>query len=148
MILKLSPSNWHFIEHSARTTVAAVSALLVAPLFPLPQAYLACITAIIVTQSNLCATFTISGHRLSRTPLGANIGALISSFLGPNVIVFGLGLFVLGLLCAALHLEKNAYRYAGITLAIVLLVPYSSTAWTIALHRFLEVSIGIAVALL
>jgi uncharacterized membrane protein YccC len=148
MILKLSPANWHFIEHSARTTVAAVSALLVARLFHLPEAYWACITAVIVTQSNLGATLTISGQRLAGTALGATAGALISSYLGPNVIAFGLGLFVLGLLCAALHLEKNAYRYAGITLAIVLLVPHSSTAWTIAVHRFLEVSIGIAVALL
>jgi len=44
-------------------------------------------------------------------------------------------------------LEKTAYRYASITLAIIVLIPRSSPAWAIALHRFLEVSIGIIVAL-
>ncbi len=34
------------------------------------------------------------------------------------------------------------------TLAIVLLIPRAEPAWMIAFHRFAEVSIGIAVALL
>jgi uncharacterized membrane protein YccC len=148
MIWKRSLLDLHSIEHSARTTVAAVFALLVARFFHLQEAYWACITAIIVTQSTLQDTLAISGQRLAGTALGAAAGALISSYLGANVIDFGLAVFVLGLLCAALRLEKNAYRYAGITLAIVLLVPHPSTAWTVAAHRFLEVSIGIAVSLL
>ncbi|MCU1297025.1 MAG: conserved rane protein of unknown function [Acidobacteriaceae bacterium] len=148
MIWKRSLLDLHSIEHSARTTVAAIVALMVARFFHLQEAYWACITAIIVTQSNLEATLAISSQRLAGTALGAAAGALISSYFGANVIDFGLGLFVLGLLCAALRLEKNAYRYAGITLAIVLLVPHPSTAWMVAAHRFLEVSIGIAVSLL
>ncbi|HZR56684.1 MAG TPA: FUSC family protein [Terriglobales bacterium] len=147
MTWKRSFLGWHFIEHSARTTVAAVSAFLVARLFRLPEAYWACITAIIVTQSSLGATLTISGQRLAGTALGAAAGALISSYFGLNTLAFAVGLFLLGLVCSALHLQKSAYRYAGITLAIVLLVPHSSTAGTVAVHRFLEVSIGIAVAL-
>jgi uncharacterized membrane protein YgaE (UPF0421/DUF939 family) len=46
-----------------------------------------------------------------------------------------------------LSLGKNAYRYASITLAIILLIPRSAAAWIIALHRFFEVSVGIIVAL-
>jgi uncharacterized membrane protein YgaE (UPF0421/DUF939 family) len=38
-------------------------------------------------------------------------------------------------------------RYASFTLAIIVLIPRSSPAWAIALHRFLEVSVGIVVAL-
>jgi uncharacterized membrane protein YccC len=145
---KRSLLDLHSIEHSARTTVAAIGALLVARFFHLQEAYWACITAIIVTQSDLQATLAISGQRLAGTALGAITGALISLYFGPRLVAFGLGLFFLGLLHAVLRLEKNAYRYAGITLAIVLLVPHPSTAWTVAAHRFLEVSIGIAVALL
>ncbi|HZR05941.1 MAG TPA: hypothetical protein VFA61_08950 [Candidatus Udaeobacter sp.] len=44
-------------------------------------------------------------------------------------------------------MEKSAYRYASITLAIIVLIPRSNAAWIIALHRFFEVSVGIVVAL-
>jgi uncharacterized membrane protein YccC len=54
---------------------------------------------------------------------------------------------VIGIICAALRVERNAYRYASITLAIVMLVPRTTSEWIIAVHRFLEVSIGIAVGL-
>jgi uncharacterized membrane protein YccC len=54
---------------------------------------------------------------------------------------------VLGLICALLHIERNAYRYAGVTLAIVMLIARAQPVWMIAIHRFLEISIGIAVGL-
>jgi len=54
----------------------------------------------------------------------------------------------LGLLCALAYLDRSAYRFGGVTLAIVLLIPRAAPAWIIAFHRFAEVSIGIAVALL
>jgi uncharacterized membrane protein YccC len=41
-----------------------------------------------------------------------------------------------------------AYRFAGIALTIVLLVTHDRSLWVVATHRFLEVSLGIAVALL
>jgi hypothetical protein len=44
-------------------------------------------------------------------------------------------------------MEKSAYRYASITLAIIVLIPRSNAAWVVALHRFFEVSVGISVAL-
>jgi len=44
-------------------------------------------------------------------------------------------------------MEKTAYRYAGVTLAMIVLIPRSNVAWIVALHRFFEVSIGILVAL-
>jgi hypothetical protein len=43
--------------------------------------------------------------------------------------------------------DLTGYRFGAVTVAIVLLVPRASPAWHIALHRFVEVSIGIAVAL-
>ena len=44
-------------------------------------------------------------------------------------------------------MERTAYRYAGVTLAIIVLIPRPNAAWIIALHRFFEVSVGILVAL-
>jgi uncharacterized membrane protein YccC len=43
--------------------------------------------------------------------------------------------------------DLNGYRFGAATLAIILLVPRPDPAWQVALHRFIEVSIGIAVAL-
>ena len=56
-------------------------------------------------------------------------------------------MFAIGVLCAALRVERSAYRYASITLAIVMLITRSSGIWVIALHRCLEVSIGIGAGL-
>ena len=46
-----------------------------------------------------------------------------------------------------LPLERNAFRFASITLAIIMLVPRVNSAWVIAVHRFVEVSVGIALGL-
>jgi uncharacterized membrane protein YgaE (UPF0421/DUF939 family) len=62
--------------------------------------------------------------------------------------VFAAAVFVLGLLCARFRMERTAYRYAGVTLAIIVLIPRPHAAWIIALHRFFEVSVGILVALM
>lgn len=43
--------------------------------------------------------------------------------------------------------DRTAYRYVGITLAVILLIPHTLGIWTVALDRFVEVSIGIVVAL-
>jgi len=62
--------------------------------------------------------------------------------------MFGAGVFMLGLICALLRIGRNAFRYAAITLAIVTLVARAEPAWMIAIHRFLEISVGIAVGVL
>jgi len=54
----------------------------------------------------------------------------------------------MGVVCAALGVGRAAFRFAGMTLAIVMLLPRTGRAWTIAAHRFIEVSVGIAVGLI
>ena len=52
-------------------------------------------------------------------------------------------------LCALLRADRSAYRFGGVTLAIVLLIPRGTNPpWQVALTRFAEVSVGIGVALL
>ena len=133
---------------AVRTTIAATAALLIGRLFRLPESYWAAITTIIVMQSTLGAALTASKQRLAGTALGAAMGALLATYVGSNVAVFGAGVFALGVICAYLRIERNAYRYAGITLAIVMLVERTRPAWIIAVHRFVEISVGIAVALI
>lgn len=74
------------------------------------------------------------------------MGALLTTYFGSNLIVFRLGVLVIGLICAALRLE-DAYRLASVTLAIVTLIAHTKQAWIVAAHRFIEVSVGIAVGL-
>lgn len=136
------------LVHSARTAVAAVASVLAARLFRLPESYWAPITTLVITQSSLGAAFAVSWQRFVGTILGAVVGAIVASYFGPHVLVFGACVFILGLLCAVTRSDRSAYRFGGVTLAIVLLVPRTGPAWQIAFHRFAEVSIGIGVALI
>jgi uncharacterized membrane protein YccC len=144
---KWEPQNLPSVIHSIRTAIAATISLAVARLFGLPEAYWAAIATLVVMQSTLGATLLISVERIAATALGALAGALLANYFTGNLLVFAAAVFVLGVLCAAFRMEKSAYRYASITLAIIVLIPRSNAAWVIALHRFFEVSVGIVVAL-
>jgi uncharacterized membrane protein YccC len=135
------------LVHSVRTAVAAVASWSVARLFRLPEAYWAPITTLVIVQSSFGAALAVSWQRFVGTALGSLVGAIAATYFGPHVLALGVGVFILGLLCAATKVDRSAYRFGGIALAIVLLVPRTGSAWQIALHRFAEVSIGIAVAL-
>jgi uncharacterized membrane protein YgaE (UPF0421/DUF939 family) len=135
------------LEHAARTTVAAAVSLIAARALGLPEPQWAAISTMIVTQSTLGAALTISGERFAGTILGASAGALLGSYLDSSALGFALGVLCLGLVCPLLHLDRAAYRFAGITLAIVILVSGNQPAWLIASHRSLEVSLGIVTGL-
>jgi len=140
--------GWPILVHSLRTAVAAVTSVLAARLFRLPETYWAPITTLVIAQSSLGAAFKVSSQRFAGTALGALAGGIVASYFGPHVLIFGATVFILGSLCAVPQLDRSAYRFGGVTLAIVMLVPRTDPAWLIAFHRFAEVSIGIGVALL
>jgi uncharacterized membrane protein YgaE (UPF0421/DUF939 family) len=136
------------LRYPARITIAAVSALVAARILGFPEVYWAPISAVVVVQSDFGASLTMSLHRLAGTALGAFAGALLAANLGRSVITFGLGIFGIGLLSVALRLERPANRFAAIAFSIVFLVVRAEPVWVIALHRFLEVSVGIVAGLL
>ncbi len=141
-------TGWPVLVHSLRTAVAAVASVLVARLFRLPETYWAAITTLVITQSSLGAALAVSWQRFVGTALGAAVGAMVASYFGPHVLVFAASVFILGLLCALVRSDHSAYRFGGVALAIVLLIPRTGPPWKTAFHRFAEVSIGIAVALI
>ena len=146
---RLESSWWPVLVHSVRTAVAAVASLLVARLFRLPQPFWATITTLVITQSSLGAAFTVSWQRFVGTALGAALGAIMATQFGGHVLVFGVGVCILGLLSAVTRSDISAYRFGGITLAIVLLLQRTGSGrWQIAFDRFAEVSVGIGVALI
>jgi len=144
---KWEQENLPSVVHSIRTAIAATLSLAAARLFGLPEAYWAAIATLVVMQSTLDATLLISIERIAATALGAVTGAVVTSYFTGNLLLFAATVFVLGLVCAAFRMEKSAYRYASVTLAIIVLIPRSNPAYIVAVHRFVEVSVGILVAL-
>ena len=117
--------NLPSIGHSVRTALAATVSVIVARLAQMPEAYWAAIATLVVMQSSLGATLTLSIKRVIATALGASVGALEAHYFGANLIAFMLAIVLIGLLSYGFHLEKTAYRYVSVTLAIIVLIPRS-----------------------
>jgi len=130
---------------SMRTALAAVVAMVLARLLHLPEFYWAPISAIVIVQSTI-PPMTLGWQRFVGTALGAVVGIVLATFLQTSTLVYGLGILACGMLAWVLRVG-GAYRFAAITLSTILLVPRAQAAWITGWHRFLEVSLGILVAL-
>jgi len=139
--------NLPSITHTIRTAVAVTASFIIARLVQMPEAYWAAIATLVVMQSTLGATLTLSIERIVATAVGASVAAIETNYFRANLVAFAIAIFLVGLLSIAFRLQKTAYHYASITLTIIVLIPRSAAPWSIALHRFIEVSIGIIVAL-
>lgn len=131
---------------SLRAAVATVLAYLCAKGLRLPEFYWAPISTIVILLSTV-NPMTQAWQRFAGTALGVSLGAVIATFFRANWIVYGLGILVCGLFSFLLRIA-GAYRVAAIALTIVLLITHDRPPWTVAAHRFIEVSLGITIALL
>lgn len=145
-LAKVTGISREVLIYSARTAVATVVSLLLARQLKLPEFYWAPISTIVIMLSTI-NPLSLAWQRFAGTAVGAAVGALLATFAGSNWAVYGAGIVLCGVLCAILRLG-NAYRFAAITLSIVLLIAHERSPWIVAVHRFVEVSLGIAVALL
>ena len=126
--------------------IAGIAALYLALLLKLPQAYWAAISAFVVMGTDISKTMTASRDRLIGTAIGACLGAVFVLLWGSQLWIFGIAVTATVLFCAVLGLDSS-YRLACVTLAIVMLIKGAGSPWAIALHRSLEVALGIVVAL-
>src|SRR5215510_6302775 len=133
--------------HSARTALATVVSLYAARALRLPEAYWAAISTLVVMQSRLGAAFEISEKTFIGTALGCGLAMLLARYFGANGIIFGAGILGIGLVGSIFRVDRSAYQFAGITLAIVMLAAGSRPIWIVGVHRFVEVSAGIAIGL-
>jgi uncharacterized membrane protein YgaE (UPF0421/DUF939 family) len=133
-------------KQAVKTAIAGVVSLYVTRIFHLPQGYWAAISALIVMQSNVGATLSASRTRLAGTAVGAVVGGAFTALLGDNILDFALAVAVAFFLCFVLRLP-DSQRLSTVTVAIIMLIGRSASAWIVALHRFTEVSIGILIAL-
>ena len=85
--------------NSARTAVAAVVSMVLARSLKLPEFYWAPISTIVILLSTI-NPMTLAWQRFAGTALGAALGALIATWFHPGWAVYGVGIFVCGMLCA------------------------------------------------
>ena len=146
MLLRWLVPTRDALRISLRTAVASVASMLLARTLKMPEFYWAPISTIVILLSTI-NPLTLAWQRFAGTALGAFLGALIATYFPANWIVYGAGIFVCGFLSSIMRVG-SAYRFAAIALSIVLLITHSRPPWIVATHRFIEVSLGIAVALL
>jgi Fusaric acid resistance protein-like len=104
----------------------------------MPLAYWAAIATLVVIQSSLGATLTLSIERIIATTVGASVAAVEANYFGANLVAFMVAIVIIGLLSYGFRLERTAYRYASVTLAIIVLIPRSNPAWiccSASIHR-------------
>ena len=141
----LTPENIERLKHAVKTGLAAMLAFYLARFLRLPESYWAAISAIIVMYSDVSRTVRASGYRLLGTAIGVSIGGAFAALFGQRIWAFGVAVTLTVLVCALLGLAE-ASRLAGVAVAIVMLVSHPGRPWIAALHRFLEVSFGMVVA--
>ncbi len=142
--MSVSEINLDIFIDSLRTAVATLISLFLARLLKLPEYYWAPISTIVIMQSSI---HPLQGawQRFVGTALGAVLGAVFATLIGRTSLIYAIGVFLCGIL-AAVFRSWSAYRITAITFTLVVLIS-RGTAWVFAVHRFLEVSLGIAVAL-
>jgi uncharacterized membrane protein YgaE (UPF0421/DUF939 family) len=119
--------------------------MLLARILKLPEYYWAPISTIVIIQSTIPPR-TLAWQRFIGTALGAVLGSALATFFPANAVVYGVGILLCGALSFLLRVG-GAYRFAAITLSIILLIPRGRAPWIVGWHRFLEVSLGVGVAL-
>ena len=127
--------------------IAGVVSIFIANLLKLPQGYWAAFSAFVVLGSDMRTTLKASADRLLGTAIGAFLGGVFAYFWGGHLLLFGLAIVLTVLICEVLGLGQS-YRLACVTVALVMLISNSGSPWSIALHRFLEVSLGIVVGVI
>ena len=101
-------NNLLSITHAIRTAVAATVSVIIARLVQMPEAYWAAIATLVVMQSTLGATLTLSIERIAATAVGASVGALEANYFRSNLVTYAVAIFLVGLLSFAFRLEKTA----------------------------------------
>jgi uncharacterized membrane protein YgaE (UPF0421/DUF939 family) len=129
-----------------KTSLAAVLCLWLGNLFGLTHSYWAAISAIVVMASDNAVTLVSCRDRLIGTAIGALLGWGTSYVWHGHYLLYGLAVLICLLVCSTLEFEK-AGRLAGVALTIIVLIKVDGGPGSAAVARFLEVGLGIVVAL-
>jgi uncharacterized membrane protein YgaE (UPF0421/DUF939 family) len=129
-----------------KTSVAAVLCVWLGNLLRLEHGYWAAVSAIVVMASDSAVTLLSCRDRLIGTAIGALLGWGTFYVWHGHYLMYGVAVLVCVLVCSMLEFEK-AGRLAAVTLTIIVLIKIDNGPGRAALARFLEVSLGIIVAM-
>ena len=129
-----------------KTSVAAVLCIWLGNLFGLSHSYWAAVSAIVVMGSDNIVTFASCRDRIIGTAIGAFLGWVTFYAWHGHYLLYGLSVTLCIFVCSMLAFEK-AGRLAAVALSIIVLIKIDGGPAQAALARFLEVSLGIIVAL-
>jgi uncharacterized membrane protein YgaE (UPF0421/DUF939 family) len=132
------------LQLALRAGIAAAISLAIADILGLQFPLFVMIAAVIVTDLQPAQSRLLGLHRIAGTIVGAGCGALFSSFAPSNPWTIGAGIVVAMLIAHALQRVEGA-RIAGFVCGVVMLYR-GDDVWVYAMHRFIETTIGIAVA--
>jgi uncharacterized membrane protein YccC len=146
MEMTLKRVSSQYVVHAVKIGVAGVGSALAARRLGLSEGCWAAISAFLVMGSDVGATVAASRERLVGTVIGATLGTVVVVMGGIHLLWFGVAAAVTVLFCEGLGLGQS-YRLACVTVAIVMLITNTASPWKISTRRFLEVALGIVVAL-
>ena len=134
-------------KHAIKVAVAAAISYEITHRLGSGEGWWAAITSIVVLQSDLGTTLRTCRDRLIGTAIGALLGWPVSIFWHGNVLIYALAVIFLIVLCNFIGLS-NAGRLGAVALSVIVLVHFEVSPGRAALSRFLEVALGIVVALI
>ncbi len=144
----------HAIQHGIKCGLAAILAWWVAQTIRLPNPTWALITVFVLALAPYVGSMGEKGLlRIVGTLIGGFLGMLLVGNFADNIVVIAGGVFVILTVCTWLF-GWNRFPYAFFLCALTTNVVVSSGlsdpdhSWSIAIHRFLEVSIGVGSTLL
>jgi uncharacterized membrane protein YccC len=133
--------------HGVSAAIVAVFSYATASMVPsLTETYWAPIAAVVVLYPDRDATTKAAVERFIGTVLGSLIGWGGAALWHRHVIFYGLSILVAIALCYVLRLQA-ASRLCAVTVTVIMIIPRAEPAHLVAFHRFVEVSYGVACAL-
>lgn len=129
-----------------KTGLAAVLCVWLGNLFGLEHSYWAAVSAIVVMGFDTTLTFASCRDRIIGTAIGAFLGWVTYYAWHGHYLLYGLSVALCIFVCSALTFDK-AGRLAAVALSIIVLVKIDGGPAQAAIARFLEVGLGIVVAL-
>ncbi len=132
---------------SLKAAVGAVAAALVYQGLGLPGgSWVAAVSAVLVTQTDLDASLKASLLRVAANLAGAFGGAVLLLMIGRPIIAMAVGVMITGLVCHLLK-QDDALRPSFVAVIIVTLFG-GSNEWHNSINRVAGVLVGCACALL
>lgn len=142
----MQPRHFEAVIFSAKAAVATVVAALGYQFFQLPgAAWVAAVSAVLVTQPDLHSSYRASFMRVIANLAGAFGGAVLLAATGQPILAMAVGVMVTGLVCYLLK-QDDALRPAFVAVILVTLIG-GNNEWHNSRDRVAAVIIGCICAL-